>query len=184
MIADDVHADQITSIKYVTPRINVDAVMLRGDIYDKFGTPDYKTEGSAGIDLRACLNESIVLGPDEVKMIPSGLKIHIDDPNYAAILLPRSGLGHKHGIVLGNLVGLIDSDYQGEMGMSIWNRTSEPFTIHPGDRVAQMVVIRVEQVRLNYVASFESSERGEGGFGSTGTSDVEAQTPNEVPKPY
>lgn len=149
-------------------KIAVDAVMLRPDVYEEHGMPGYKTDGSAGIDLRACIDEIVTLAPGEVKMIPSGLKIHIDNPEYAAILLPRSGLGHKSGIVLGNLVGLIDSDYQGEMGMSIWNRSDEDFTIFPGDRVAQMVVIRVEQIRLNFVESFEVSERGEGGFGSTG----------------
>lgn len=152
-------------------QIQVNAVLLREDIYKEHGMPNYKTVGSAGIDLRACIDETIVLQPNEVMMIPSGLKIHIEDPNYAAILLPRSGLGHKHGIVLGNLVGLIDSDYQGEMGMSVWNRSEEPFAIDPGDRVAQMVVIKVEQIVMNWVDSFEVSERGEGGFGSTGITD-------------
>lgn len=114
------------------PHRMVDAIMLRKDIYETHGMPEYKTTGSAGLDLRACIDESIVLHPNEVKMIPSGIKIHVDDPNYAAILLPRSGLGAKHGIVLGNLVGLIDSDYQGEMGMSIWNRSDKEYTIEPG----------------------------------------------------
>lgn len=155
-------------------RVGVDAVLLRRDIYEEHGLPDYKTDGSAGIDLRACIDETIVLQPGEVKMIPSGLKIHIANPDYAAVLLPRSGLGHKHGIVLGNLVGLIDSDYQGEMGMSVWNRSDKPFTIESGDRVAQMVVIRVEQISLNFVESFEATERGEGGFGSTGVGDRKA----------
>lgn len=154
----------------VAMNLTVNAVMLRSDIYEEFGMPDYKTEGSAGIDLRACIDEAIELKPNEVAMIPSGLKIHIDNPNYAAILLPRSGLGHKNGIVLGNLVGLIDSDYQGEMGMSVWNRSNEPFVITPGDRVAQMVVIQVEQIEFNWLDTFEASARGEGGFGSTGQS--------------
>lgn len=158
----------------------VDAILLRRDIYEEHGIPDYKTEGSAGIDLRACIDEDIVLAPGEVKMIPSGLKIHVADPNYAAILLPRSGLGHKNGIVLGNLVGLIDSDYQGEMGMSVWNRSSESFTISPGDRVAQMVVIRVEQIVFNWVDSFNATDRAEGGFGSTGVGD---RTQNNRIKP-
>lgn len=154
-----------------TGQLLVDAIMLRQDIYDKFGTPMYKTGGSAGIDLRACIDEPIVLKPNETAMIPSGIKIHIEDPNYAAVLLPRSGLGAKHGIVLGNLVGLIDSDYQGQMGMSIWNRSDKEFTIEPGDQVAQMVVLKVEQIVLNWTDSFEASTRGEGGFGSTGVSD-------------
>jgi len=151
-------------------RIIVDSIMLRPDIYEECGMPEYKTDGSAGIDLRACIDKPITLGPNEVVMVPSGLKIHVDDPNYAAILLPRSGLGAKHGIVLGNLVGLIDSDYQGEMGMSIWNRSNKEFLIEPGDRVAQMVVIKVEQIVMNWVDSFEATERGDGGFGSTGKS--------------
>jgi len=151
-----------------SPRSMVDAIMLRKDIYEKHGMPDYKTIGSAGIDLRACIDESIVLAPGEVKMIGSGLKIHVQDPNYAAILLPRSGLGAKHGIVLGNLVGLIDSDYQGEMGMSIWNRSDKEYLIEPGDRIAQLVVIKVEQIVLSWVDKFESTERGSAGFGSTG----------------
>lgn len=151
-------------------RVQVDTILLRKDVYEEHGLPQYKTEGSAGIDLRACVDEPLTLAPGEVKMVPSGLKIHIDNPDYAAVLLPRSGLGHKNGIVLGNLVGLIDSDYQGEMGMSIWNRSDKPFTIEPGERVAQMVVIRVEQVELNFVESFAATERGEGGFGSTGKS--------------
>jgi dUTP pyrophosphatase len=121
------------------------------------------------MDLRACIDEPLTLQPNETAMIPSGIKIHVADPNYAVILLPRSGLGAKHGIVLGNLVGLIDSDYQGEMGMSVWNRSNEPYTIRPADRVAQMVVIKVEQIHLNWVESFDATERGDGGFGSTGT---------------
>lgn len=149
-------------------KVQVDAVMLRPDIYEEHGMPGYKTTGSAGMDLRACIDEPITLEPNQVAMIPSGLKIHVANPDYAAILLPRSGLGANHGIVLGNLVGLIDSDYQGEMGMSIWNRSNEPYTIRPAERVAQMVVIKVEQIQLNWVESFEATERGDGGFGSTG----------------
>lgn len=152
-------------------RVQVDAILFRPDFYKTNGLPDYKTDGSAGMDLRACIDEPITLEPNQTVMIPSGLKIHVADPNYAAILLPRSGLGAKHGIVLGNLVGLIDSDYQGEMGMSVWNRSDQPYVIRPAERVAQMVVIKVEQVQLNWVDSFEVSKRGEGGFGSTGTTE-------------
>lgn len=149
-------------------RVQVDAILHRPDVYKANGLPDYKTLGSAGMDLRACIDAPITLQPNESAMIPSGIKIHVADPNYAAILLPRSGLGAKHGIVLGNLVGLIDSDYQGEMGMSVWNRSNEPYTIKPAERVAQMVIIKVEQIQLNWVESFEATERGDGGFGSTG----------------
>ena len=130
--------------------------------------PAYATSGSAGLDLRACLDGPRVLAPGKADLIPTGLAIHIDDPGLAAVILPRSGLGHKHGIVLGNLVGLIDSDYQGQLMVSCWNRGSEPFTINPGERIAQLVVVPVVQVQLNVVESFEESSRGAGGFGSTG----------------
>jgi dUTP diphosphatase len=126
------------------------------------------TAGSAGLDLRACLDAPLVLEPGQTHLVPTGIAIHLEDPGLAAVLLPRSGLGHKHGIVLGNLVGLIDSDYQGQVMVSVWNRSSHPFTIAPGDRIAQMIVVPVVQVELDVVAEFEESARGAGGFGSTG----------------
>ena len=130
--------------------------------------PHYATPGSAGLDLRACLDEALVLAPGQTTLIPTGLSIHIGDPGLAAMLLPRSGLGHKHGIVLGNLVGLIDSDYQGPLMVSCWNRGSTPFTIEPMERIAQMVIVPVVQATFRLVDRFTTSERGEGGFGSTG----------------
>ncbi len=130
--------------------------------------PKPATAGSAGLDLRACLDAPLVLEPGQTHLVPTGIAIHLADPGLAAVLLPRSGLGHKHGIVLGNLVGLIDSDYQGQVMVSVWNRSAHPFTIAPGDRIAQMVVVPVVQVELDVVAEFEASERGAGGFGSTG----------------
>ena len=130
--------------------------------------PAYATPGSAGLDLRACLDEPLVLQPGHSALIPTGLSIHIGDPGLAAMLLPRSGLGHKHGIVLGNLVGLIDSDYQGQVLISCWNRGREPFVVNPLERLAQLVVVPVVQVELNVVDTFDESHRGEGGFGSTG----------------
>jgi dUTP pyrophosphatase len=131
--------------------------------------PHYATPGSAGLDLRACLDEALVLAPGQTQLIPTGLSIHIGDPRFAAMLLPRSGLGHKHGIVLGNLVGLIDSDYQGPLMVSCWNRGSAPFTIEPMERIAQMVIVPVVQAVFRRVDAFAISDRGEGGFGSTGT---------------
>lgn len=130
--------------------------------------PAYATQGSAGLDLRACINEAIDLAPGATIMIPTGLAIHLDDAGYAAMLLPRSGLGHKHGIVLGNLIGLIDSDYQGEIKISTWNRSNASFRIEPMERIAQMVIVPVMQVELNVVEGFTESDRGGGGFGSTG----------------
>ena len=130
--------------------------------------PAYATTGSAGLDLRACLKEPVTIEPGSTHLVPTGLAIHIADPAYAAMILPRSGLGHKHGIVLGNLVGLIDSDYQGEIGVSMWNRGKDAFTIQPMDRIAQLVVVPVVQVKLNVVDDFTASQRGAGGFGSTG----------------
>ncbi len=130
--------------------------------------PKPATAGSAGLDLRACLDTPLVLEPGQTHLVPTGIAIHLEDPGLAAVLLPRSGLGHKHGIVLGNLVGLIDSDYQGQVMVSVWNRSSHPFTIAPGDRIAQMVVVPVVQVEFDVVAEFEESTRGAGGFGSTG----------------
>jgi len=132
--------------------------------------PAYATPGSAGLDLRACLEAPLVLEPGQTQLIPTGLAIHIEDPGLAAMILPRSGLGHKHGIVLGNLVGLIDSDYQGPLMVSCWNRGTSPFTIEPFERIAQMVIVPVVQAEFRVVASFEASERGVGGFGSTGRS--------------
>ena len=131
--------------------------------------PKIATPGSAGADLRALLDEPLVLAPGEAKLVHTGIAIHVADPHYAAVILPRSGLGHKKGIVLGNLVGLIDSDYQGELMVSLWNRSGEPCTIEPMERVAQLVIIPVVQPEFNVVESFEDSERGAGGFGSSGT---------------
>lgn len=130
--------------------------------------PQYATPGSAGLDLRACIDAAIALKPGETALVPSGIAIHLGNPAYAAMVLPRSGLGHKHGIVLGNLVGLIDSDYQGQVFVSIWNRGHAEFTIQPLERIAQMIVVPVLQVRFNVVADFTLSDRGAGGFGSTG----------------
>jgi dUTP pyrophosphatase len=130
--------------------------------------PEYATSGSAGLDLRACLDQATQIAPGETVLIPTGLAIHIDDPGLAAILLPRSGLGHKHGIVLGNLVGLIDSDYQGQIFVSCWNRGAQPFTIEVGERIAQMVLVPVVQVQFECVDEFSPSRRGEGGFGHSG----------------
>ena len=130
--------------------------------------PSYATQGSAGLDLRACLEHAITLQPGESTLIPTGLAIHIADPHLAAVLLPRSGLGHKHGIVLGNLVGLIDSDYQGQVFVSCWNRSNTPFTIEIGERIAQMVFVPIVQVEFECVAEFDQSKRGSGGFGHSG----------------
>ena len=147
---------------------NVQLKVLDARLGDEFPMPDYATSGSAGIDLRACLQSSIELLPGATELIPSGLSVFIEDPALAAVLLPRSGLGHKHGIVLGNLVGLIDSDYQGQVFVSCWNRGIESFTITPGDRIAQMVFVPVAQVCFEVVEEFESTERGDGGFGHSG----------------
>ena len=130
--------------------------------------PAYATPGSAGLDLRACLDAPLVLEPGQTQLIPTGLAIHVADPGLAAIILPRSGLGHKHGIVLGNLVGLIDSDYQGQLMVSAWNRSDTPFTLQPLERLAQLVIVPVVQAQFNVVADFPISQRGEGGYGSTG----------------
>ena len=134
----------------------------------EFPLPAYATEGSAGLDLRACLEAPLLLAPGRTELIPTGLAIHVDDPALAALILPRSGLGHRHGIVLGNLVGLIDSDYQGQLMVSCWNRAGEPFTIRPGERIAQLVVVPVVQVQLEVVTEFTVSSRGAGGFGHSG----------------
>ena len=130
--------------------------------------PAYATPGSAGLDLRACVDAPVVLAPGQAQLIPTGLAMHLGDPGLAAMILPRSGLGHKHGIVLGNLVGLIDSDYQGQLMVSTWNRGATAFTLQPMERLAQLVIVPVQQVAFNVVEDFESSERGAGGFGSTG----------------
>ena len=130
--------------------------------------PHYATPGSAGLDLRACITAPLHLAPGQTTLVPTGMAIHLADPGLAAIILPRSGLGHKHGIVLGNLVGLIDSDYQGELMVSAWNRGHESFTLNPLDRIAQLVVVPVLQFGFNIVEEFDASKRGEGGFGSTG----------------
>lgn len=130
--------------------------------------PRYATAGSAGLDLRACIDSAVEIAPGASTMVPTGLSIHIGDPGYAAVILPRSGLGTKHGIVLGNLVGLIDSDYQGPLMVSVWNRSQAAFTLQPMERIAQLVVVPVVQVEWNVVDAFDPTERGEGGFGSTG----------------
>lgn len=135
---------------------------------EQFPLPQYATAGSAGLDLRACLDEPLEIAPGEVKLIPTGLAIHINDPGYAATILPRSGLGHKHGVVLGNLVGLIDSDYQGPLMLSCWNRSETTYTVQPAERIAQLVIMPVSRVCFDIVDEFSSSDRGEGGFGSTG----------------
>src|SRR5579872_4648413 len=136
----------------------------------EFPLPAYATAGSAGLDLRACLDAPLSLTPGRAELIPTGMAIHVEDPGLAAVILPRSGLGHKHGIVLGNLIGLIDSDYQGQLMVSCWNRGQEPFTINPGDRIAQLVIVPVVQVALEVVEDFASSARGAGGFGHSGRS--------------
>jgi dUTP pyrophosphatase len=134
-----------------------------------FPLPHYATPGSAGLDLRACLDAPLTLEPGRAELVPTGIAIHLDDPGLAAVLLPRSGLGHKHGVVLGNLVGLIDSDYQGPLMVSCWNRGDTPYTIAPGERIAQMVIVPVVQVDFEIVGQFTESHRGAGGFGSSGT---------------
>ena len=145
---------------------SIDVKILDPRMHDLM--PAYATPGSAGLDLRACLDAPVVLAPGQTTLVPTGLAIHIGDPGLAAMILPRSGLGHKHGIVLGNLVGLIDSDYQGPLMVSCWNRGASTFTIEPFERIAQMVIVPVVQAEFRVVASFDASERGEAGFGSTG----------------
>lgn len=132
--------------------------------------PEYATAGAAGMDLRACIDDTLVINPGETHLVPTGLAIHIDDARMAAVILPRSGLGHKHGIVLGNLVGLIDSDYQGQLFVSVWNRGCDSFTIEIGDRIAQLMFVPVVQATFEIVSDFETSQRAEGGFGHTGRS--------------
>lgn len=142
--------------------------ILDARIGDNFPLPTYATQGSAGLDLRACVESITEVGPGETILIPTGISIFIDDPSLAAVILPRSGLGHKHGIVLGNLVGLIDSDYQGPLMVSMWNRSHQSFTVKPGDRIAQLVFVPIVQADFEVVEEFSSSDRGEGGFGHTG----------------
>ncbi|USQ15106.1 dUTP diphosphatase [Legionella lytica] len=142
--------------------------ILDSRIGESIPLPTYATDGSAGLDLRVCINEPIQIAPQETVLLPTGISIYIGDPKLAAVILPRSGLGHKNGIVLGNLVGLIDSDYQGELKISCWNRSSEHFTINPGERIAQLVFIPVVQAAFEFVNEFTESSRGEGGFGSSG----------------
>lgn len=144
-------------LKILDPRVGTD-----------FPLPAYATPGSAGLDLRACLDAPLELAPGETKLLPTGIAIHIGDPGLCATILPRSGLGHKHGIVLGNLVGLIDSDYQGQLMVSCWNRGTELFTVQPGERIAQLMILPVVQAQFTLVDEFDQSERGEGGFGSSG----------------
>lgn len=149
-------------------RTNIQLKILDPRVGRDIPLPEHATEGSAGVDLRACLDAELVLKPGQTELIPTGIAIHIEDPGLAAVILPRSGLGHKHGIVLGNLVGLIDSDYQGQLFVSCWNRGSEDFVLEPGLRLAQLVIVPVVQADFNVVEEFGASQRGEGGFGHTG----------------
>jgi len=146
--------------------VKLDVRILDARLRDQ--PPRYATAGAAGLDLRACIDAPLALAPGDAQLVPTGIAIHLGDPGYAALVLPRSGLGHRHGIVLGNLVGLIDSDYQGQIMVSCWNRGRDPFTIQPLERIARLVVVPVVQVELNVVDEFTASERGAGGFGSTG----------------
>jgi len=146
----------------------IDVKILDARVGAEFPLPTYATSGSAGLDLRACLDSALEIAPGMTTLVPTGLAIHIGDPTLAAVILPRSGLGHKHGIVLGNLVGLIDSDYQGQLMVSVWNRGQQSFTLQPGDRLAQLVFVPVVQAEFNLVEDFDASDRGEGGFGHSG----------------
>jgi dUTP pyrophosphatase len=147
---------------------SIELKILDPRIGESFPLPHYATEGSAGLDMRACIDEPLAVEPGETVLVPSGIAIHIGDAGLAAVLLPRSGLGHKHGLVLGNLTGLIDSDYQGQVFISIWNRGRKRYEIEPGERIAQMVFVPVEQVSFDVVDEFDDSSRGEGGFGHSG----------------
>lgn len=142
--------------------------ILDARIGKEFPLPQYATAGSAGLDLRACLDVPLVLEPGKAELLPTGLSIYVEDPGLAAVILPRSGLGHKHGVVLGNLVGLIDSDYQGPLMVSVWNRGREPYTVQPGERIAQLIVVPVVQVEIEVVEDFSATSRGAGGFGHSG----------------
>ncbi|MDJ0812855.1 MAG: dUTP diphosphatase [Woeseiaceae bacterium] len=148
---------------------SIELKILDSRLGDAIELPHYATGGSAGLDMRACIDEPITVDPGETVLVPTGLAIHIGDPALAAVLLPRSGLGHKHGLVLGNLTGLIDSDYQGQVFISCWNRGSKSYEIQPAERIAQMVFVPVEQVRFEVVEEFADSDRGDGGFGHSGT---------------
>ena len=148
---------------------SIDLKILDSRIGEEFPLPDYATKGSAGLDIRACIDEQQSVFPGETILIPTGLAIYIRDPRLAAVLLPRSGLGHKHGVVLGNLTGLIDSDYQGQIFVSIWNRGNEKYVIQPGERICQLVFVPVEQVNFNIVDDFDCTDRGTGGFGHSGS---------------
>ena len=147
---------------------SIDYKILDERIGNSIPLPSYATDGSAGMDLRACIDDSLTIEPGQTSLIPTGIAIHIADPGIAATILPRSGLGHKHGLVLGNLVGLIDSDYQGQLFISCWNRSDKAYTIEMGDRIAQLVFLPIVQVNLNAVESFDNTERGAGGFGHSG----------------
>lgn len=151
-----------------TPMHKLQVRILDARLGSEFPMPDYATGGSAGVDLRACLDAPLTLNPGETELLPSGMAIHIGDPDLAAMILPRSGLGHKHGIVLGNLVGLIDSDYQGELMVSCWNRGQTAFTIEPGERIAQLILVPVVRAEFEVVEEFTATDRGQGGFGSSG----------------
>jgi dUTP pyrophosphatase len=157
-VSNSTGADRALKVRILDPRVG-----------KEFPLPAYATAGSAGLDLRACLEAPLTLAPGRAELIPTGLAIHLEDPGLAAMILPRSGLGHKHGVVLGNLVGLIDSDYQGQLMVSCWNRGGVEFVVQPGERIAQMVIVPVVQVRLEVVDDFSVSTRGAGGFGHTGT---------------
>ena len=148
--------------------MKIDVKILDSRLHDNL--PTYATTGSAGLDLRACLDAPLTLAPNAWQLVPTGMAIYLEDPAYAALILPRSGLGHKHGIVLGNLVGLIDSDYQGQLMVSAWNRSAVEFTIQPMERIAQLMIVPVVQAQFNVVSEFPASQRGEGGYGSTGKS--------------
>ena len=148
---------------------SIELKILESRMRKSIPLPNYATDGSAGLDMRACIDEPLTVSPGDAKLVPTGIAIHIGDGGLAAVLLPRSGLGHKHGLVLGNLTGLIDSDYQGQVFISCWNRGSKAYEIKPGERIAQMVFVPVEQVRFVVVEEFQNSERGDGGFGHSGT---------------
>ena len=156
----------IVGLTKMKPKIQLK--IINKEFIDTFGLPQYATPGSAGVDLRAAVPNALEIKPGETILIPTGLSMHLEDPRYAALILPRSGLGHKHGIVLGNLVGLIDSDYQGELMVSCWNRGQTTFKIERGDRIAQMIIVPVQQVEWELVSEFDQSHRSSGGFGSTG----------------
>ncbi len=149
---------------------SIELKILDPRVGDTIPLPHYATDGSAGLDMRACIDEPLTVAPGETVLVPTGLAIHVGDPGLAAVLWPRSGLGHKHGLVLGNLTGLIDSDYQGQIFISCWNRGSQAYEVQPAERIAQMVFVPVEQVQFEVVTEFDQSDRGAGGFGSSGTS--------------